>query len=91
MNTSTTIFTLDQSQEDNETKGTSQNSLEAIQFIGPQELLQPITTKFQQLMKHLYLDAPVCVSQHQSLRVSKGEEIPVVCQVEAYPPPTNFK
>jgi len=35
--------------------------------------------------------APVCVSQGQSVRVTKGEETQIVCQVEAYPTPTNFK
>ena len=38
-----------------------------------------------------FLDAPVCLSQGQSVRVSKGEEARVVCQVDANPPPTNFK
>ena len=37
------------------------------------------------------IDAPVCLSQGQSLGLAKGEEARVVCQVDSNPQPTKFK
>ena len=39
----------------------------------------------------MFSDAPVCMSQGQTIRVSKGEKANIVCQVDANPAPTNFK
>ena len=53
--------------------------------------ITPLVLCSRRLKPDCIADVPVCASQGQSVGVGKGEEARVVCQVDANPPPTNFK
>lgn len=57
---------------------------------------QPYITEYRLQIPNIQnkifpLDTPVCLSQGQNIRVSRGETKRVVCQVDSNPPPVSFK